>query len=305
MILCVGEALIDLIPDSSGNPAPHVGGAVLNTARALGRLGQNAALLTGVSSDQYGALISEALTESGVATDCIVHSDRPTTLAVVNVSSGNARYEFRDEGSALRDLRFDELPPPPDATRALFFGGISLCNAPVADAIAEYAEAHVGSCLTFLDPNLRPGFANDPEGYVIRLKRMMRVADLVKVSDEDLSVLHPGLSVDNAVQTILSSGPRIVFLTVGAEGARAICANGLVVDVPSPRSKVVDTVGAGDTFNAGVLAKAAELGLLDNPDVDAWSREQISALLTLGTRAASVTVSRAGANPPWTRELTA
>ncbi|THH36099.1 carbohydrate kinase [Aliishimia ponticola] len=303
MILCVGEALIDMIPDRQGTPQPHVGGAVLNTARALGRLDQDVALLTGLSSDEYGRLIEEAMIESGVTTTQAVRSDRPTTLAIVELNDGQARYEFRDEGSALRDLTFADLPAPTPGTQALFFGGISLCNPPVADAFAEYATRHAASYLTFLDPNLRPGFANDPAGYFDRLHRMMQVSDIVKMSDDDLGLLHPDVSLEDAVAKVLAAGPKLLLLTLGGDGARAIHVNGTTARVPGQKVDVVDTVGAGDTFNAGVLARAAQLDLLDKSGIDGWTPEQMRSLIDLGARAAAVTVSRAGANPPRTHEL--
>lgn len=303
MILCAGEALIDLIPDAGGTPRPHVGGAVLNTARALGRLGEEVALLTGLSRDDHGALIAQALEESHVSTALAVRSDRPTTLAVVRFENGQPAYEFRDTGSALRDLSADDLPPPPAGTRALFFGGISLCNPPVADALAGYAARHAPDHLTLLDPNLRPGFAEDVPAYVARLHRMLAVADMVKVSDEDLALLYPDLSTEDGVAALLAAGPRLVLLTLGAAGARAIHANGCDVTIPGRAVEVADTVGAGDTFNAGVLTAAARAGLLDKGALDQWGAEELRALLSLGVAAAAVTVSRAGANPPWAKEL--
>ena len=303
MILCAGEALIDLIPDDAGAAHPFVGGAVLNTAVALGRLGQDVALLTGLSSDCYGQLIEKTLAESHVSTALAVRSDRPTTLAAVTLQDGQAVYEFRDEGSALRDLTIDDLPPPPAGVTALFFGGISLCNPPVADALAAYAATHARNHLTMLDPNLRPGFADDEATYVARLKSMLAVADIVKLSDEDLALLYPDLEKDAGLAAVLASGPKLAFLTLGAEGAEAIHVNGCRVTVPGHAVTVADTVGAGDTFNAGTLARAAQLGLLDKASIDAWGTDQIEPLLRLGTAASAITVSRAGANPPWAQDL--
>lgn len=303
MILCAGEALIDLIPDATGTPQPHVGGAVLNTARALGRLGEQVALLTGLSSDAHGRLIAAALEESHVSTALAVPSDRPTTLAVVRFENGQPAYEFRDAGSALRELTEADLPAPPPEAQALFFGGISLCNAPVADALAAYAARHAPDHLTLIDPNLRPGFADDVPAYVARLHGMLAVADMVKVSDEDLALLYPDLTPEAGVDALLQAGPRVVFLTLGPDGARAIHANGCDVTVPGRAVSVADTVGAGDTFNAGVLTAAARAGLLDKAGVETWGAEDLRALLTLGVAASAVTVSRAGANPPWANEL--
>jgi len=238
-----------------------------------------------------------------VSTDMAVRSDRPTTLAIVTLTDGHASYEFVDKGSALRELTPSDLPAPQMGTKALFFGGISLCNVPVADAFADYAAQHGAHIPTFIDPNLRPGFSEDKDAYVSRLRRMLGVADIVKVSDDDLELLYPEMSLQGAVDKVLSDGPKLVLLTRGSEGAEAIHVSGRSASVPGVPVSVVDTVGAGDTFNAGVLARASQLGLLDKGRIMDWTEDEMRSLLELGARAASVTVSRAGANPPWTHEL--
>ena len=303
MILCCGEALIDLIPEGDAR-VPHVGGAVLNTAVALGRLGEDVAMLTGLSSDEYGRLIEAHGAESGISFAPSVRSDRPTTLAVVTLVDGQATYDFRDEGSATRDIALVDMPAPAEDVQAMVFGGISLINAPVADSLAEYCRRHAPRALVMLDVNIRPGFITDPESYRARIAAMMAVTDILKVSDEDLAWLLPqAQSHDAAMAQLFETGAKMVVMTRGSDGAVALLANGAKVEVPSPVTKVADTVGAGDTFNAGLLSGLRRAGCLDKAALVDLDPETLEGALSLATRAAAVTVSRDGPNPPWAHEL--
>jgi len=306
MILCAGEALIDMLPRQStgGEDAftPAVGGSVLNTAVALARLGAPAGLFTGLSTDLFGARLTAALEADGVDLRYAARSDRPTTLAFVALTDGQARYAFYDENTAGRMLREADLPTDVSSAQALFFGGISLAVDPCARAYEALCLRQAGRVPIMLDPNVRPGFIRDEAEYRARLERLLGVADIVKVSDEDLHWLEgPGATTDVA-RRMLSRGPRLVCVTEGADGATAHHAQGHLT-VPTVPVEVVDTVGAGDTFNAGLLAGLAESGALTRGWLDAPDEDVLEAALTLGCRAAAVTVSRAGANPPMRSDL--
>lgn len=308
MILCCGEALIDMLPapTATGRHAfvPHPGGAVLNTAVALGRLGAEVGLLTGLSTDIFGHQLSEALAASHVDASLAIRSDRPTTLAFVQLVDGQARYSFYDENSAGRMLTGAEMPAVPDRFSALFFGGISLACEPAAEAYADLL-AHEGKTrAVMLDPNIRPGFIEDAERYRARLDAMLTQADIVKVSDEDLAWIVPdGSSVTEKVAVLRRRGPAVVIVTRGGEGATGFLADGTEVQVSAARVAVVDTVGAGDTFNAGVLAKLAENGHLIKDSLASLSAQALQEAMAYGAKVAGVTVSRAGADPPWARDL--
>ncbi|MBB95129.1 MAG: carbohydrate kinase [Rhodobacteraceae bacterium] len=303
MILCCGEALIDLIPQDDTR-IPHVGGAVLNSAVALGRLGEDVSMLTGLSSDEYGRLIEDHGLASHVSFAPSVRSDRPTTLAIVTLVDGQATYDFRDDGSALRDIAPGDMAPPPDGTQAMLFGGISLITPPVADSFAHYCRRNADGALVMIDVNIRPDFITDPIAYRARLGAMIAVADIIKVSDEDLAWLLPDTgAMEDAFATMFDLGPQMVVMTRGANGAIAVMRSGLTVEVDSPPAHVADTVGAGDTFNAGLLSGLRRAGRLDKAQLPAITEIELSEALSLGTRAASVTVSRAGANPPWAQDL--
>lgn len=306
MILCAGEALIDMLPRrSSLNEdayAPYAGGAVFNTAIALGRLGADVGFFSGFSSDFFGDLLKGKLAESHVDTGLAVTAERPCTLAFVKLVDGHATYAFYDENTAGRMLTEDELPALPDNVEAVFCGGISL---PVEPCGAAYETLFVSAserCVTMMDPNIRPGFIRNEARFRARIEHMLTHADIVKLSDEDLLWLMGDGAIDPHIATLLDKGVKIVCLTMGAEGVKGVTKRGTTF-VPSEKVAVVDTVGAGDTFNGGFLAGLQRAGKLTKTAVADLDEDNLRAALTLGAQAAAVTVSRAGANPPWSHEL--
>lgn len=307
MILSCGEALIDMLPRTSTNGeacfAPYAGGAVFNTAIALGRLGAPSGFFSGVSTDMLGEILADTLTASHVDIGLLARSGRPTTVAFVKLVDGQATYAFYDEGTAGRMLAEADLPVLPDTVAALFFGGISLVNDPAASTYEALQARECGARVTMIDPNIRPGFiAGKEDAYRARIRRMIGRADIVKLSDEDLHWLEGPGEPTALARGILARGPRVVFVTEGAKGARAVTAGADRIVAATPVA-VVDTVGAGDTFNAGVLAALHQAGALTKAGVAGLGDGVLDAALSLGTRAAAVTVSRAGANPPWSQEL--
>ncbi|PLW78681.1 carbohydrate kinase family protein [Cohaesibacter celericrescens] len=307
-ILCSGEALIDMIPVESqtGSLAyqPCSGGAVFNTAIALGRLGVATEFLTGLSSDLFGEQIKASLAESGVATSLCKQSQLPTTLAFVKLDNGHATYHFYDENSAGRMLSIDDVGPVPASIDALFFGGISLAVEPCARTYEAIAVRESNNHVIMMDPNVRPGFIQDASVYRARIMNMLSHCDIVKVSDEDLAWLMPSIEGLGAqVDELRKAGPSIILVTKGADGATAYLMDNREVSVASEKVEVADTVGAGDTFNAGILTKLAELDMLDKTALKTISEEHIAAAMAFAAKVAAVTVSRKGANPPWRKEL--
>ncbi|PRY25378.1 fructokinase [Aliiruegeria haliotis] len=308
MILCAGEALIDMLPRSSteGEPsfAPVAGGAVFNTAIALGRLDIPVKFFTGLSTDLFGKKLEDSLATSNVDATLCNRSDRPTTLAFVELTDGHAKYAFYDENTAGRLLGVDDLPPPEalDGIEAIFVGGISLPVEPCGKAYEALALRESPRRLVMIDPNIRPGFIKDEASYRARIDRMISAADIVKVSDEDLEWISGDGDIDTLANNLLTKGPRIVCVTKGKEGVTAYLPGRSHTAVGS-RVEVIDTVGAGDTFNAGFLAGLSRLGLLSKDGIDGLNEEEVLSALNLGNAAAAVTVSRAGANPPTAAEL--
>ena len=306
MILCAGEALIDMLPRDTTEGgqafAPFVGGSVFNTSNALGRLGQRVGFFSGISTDFFGEMLMDTLATSGVDASFVARSDRPTTLAFVRLTDGHASYLFYDELSAGRMLSEADIPALDDNVDALFFGCISLAVEPCAATFEALMMREGDTRVTMLDPNIRAGFIQDEATYRARLDRMLAKSDLVKFSDEDLTWFKGGSDIPAMAQDIVTMGPKAVFITEGARGVTAYTADG-VSFVPAPKVEVVDTVGAGDTFNAGVMTALQERGLLSKSAIRAMSDDDLIAAMTLGAQAAAVTVSRAGANPPTRDEL--
>lgn len=306
MILCCGEALIDMLPRTTtlGEDAyaPYAGGAIFNTAIALGRLGVPTGFFTGLSDDMMGDILRKTLGESGVDYSYCATLSRPTTVAFVKLVDGHATYAFYDEGTAGRMITEAELPALGADCEAIHFGAISLIPEPCGSTYEALLKREHETRVISLDPNIRPSFIKDKDAHMARIRRMAAMADIVKFSDEDLAWFGLEGDEDALARHWLHHGARLVVVTRGAEGAVGYTADHKVT-VPSERVAVVDTVGAGDTFDAGVLASLKMQNLLTKQQVAKLSEEQIAKALALGARAAAVTVSRAGANPPWAKEI--
>lgn len=306
MILCCGEALIDMLPRHTtaqeGAFAPYAGGAVFNTAIALGRLGAPASFFSGLSLDFFGKQLREALAASHVDTRYAPLSDRPTTLAFVQLNDGHASYVFYDENTAGRMLTPTDLPQLDDSVDAMLFGAISLISEPAGGTYEDFMRREQADRVMMLDPNIRPNFIPDKAKHLARIRNMMAMADIVKLSDEDLDWFGEDGSPEAVIQRWLDRGPKLVVVTHGSKGAVGYTKHHTVTVVPQ-KVDVVDTVGAGDTFNGGVLASLHEQKLLSKTDIAHLSEDAIRRALSLGAKAAAITVSRAGANPPWRHEL--
>ena len=314
MILSCGEALIDMLPRTStlgeGAFSPYAGGAVFNTAIALGRLGVPSGFYSGLSTDMFGTLLAETLAASQVDLTLAVRSGRPTTVAFIKLVDGHATYAFYDENTAGRMLTLADLPTLPATIDALFFGGISLVNDPAAGTFEALQALAAPGRVTMIDPNFRAAFVDAQDNltpgtkaaYMARVGRMMAKADIVKLADEEIEKIFGQPDLTAFARNLLTKGPKLVFITEGSKGARAITATQDRF-IPATKVTVSDTVGAGDTFNAGVLTALHRAGLLTKAGIAGLSDAALDAALTLGTRAAAITVSRPGANPPWAHEM--
>jgi len=306
MIVSCGEALIDMLPrqTTAGEKAfaPYAGGALFNSAIALGRLGAPTGFFSGISSDFFGDMLRETLAGSHVDTRFCAISDRPTTLAFVRLHDGHARYFFYDEATAGRMLSEGDLPAFGADVTALLFGAVSLINEPCGSTYEALMAREAPRRVTMLDPNIRPNFIRDRGKHLARIERMVAMADIVKLSDEDVAWFGLGDDHDAIAAGWLKRGPKLVVITRGAEGADGYTREAKV-RVPGVKVTVADTVGAGDTVNAGVLTGLYRAGLLSKEAVASLTADQIRDCLSLGMRAAAITVSRPGANPPWAHEL--
>ena len=306
MIVCCGEALIDMLPrqSSAGEPsfAPYVGGAVFNTAVALGRLDIPVGFFTGISTDYFGGLLKEALVASKVELDYVKFSDRPTTLAFVRLVDGHATYLFYDENTAGRMLFEEDLPAIGEDVEAMHFSCISLIPEPCGSTYEALMRREKDKRVMMFDPNIRKNFIKDKPSHLARMKRMLAYADIVKLSDEDLDWFGETGTMEEIAARWLGLGPKLMVVTRGGDGLLAF-SKGYKVSVPAERVTVVDTVGAGDTVNAGILASLRDQRLLTKQAISGLTEDQIRSVLTFSGKAAAITVSRAGANPPWRNEM--
>lgn len=306
MIICCGETLIDLLPRrlADGNEAylPVPGGAIFNTAIALGRLGEDAGFFSGLSTDMFGRQLVANLEESGVSTSYCRTGPNPTTLAFVTLKDGSAQYSFFDENSAGRMLGVEALPDLPETVQALHFGSISLIPEPCGSTFEEFMRRTCDAVVISLDPNIRPGFVTDEPAYRERLRHVIGMADIIKVSQEDLAWMEPGREFENMARKWIADGASVVTLTMGEAGARSITQS-VDVTIPGKRVNVVDTVGAGDTFNAGFLASLRASGVLAKAMLKTINPDTLRLAIEYGSRVAAYTVSQTGANPPWRKDL--
>jgi fructokinase len=304
MILVCGEALIDLFvgpAEGAETPARAVaGGSPFNVAIGLARLGVDASFLGGISRDRFGALLARTLVREGVDDRFLVRTDRLSTISMVATDdNGQPSYAFHGEGAADRSLALADLPAKllPDV-RALTFGSYTMAVEPVGSAFAALAERECGRRVISVDPNLRPVVVGDLARWATAAGRFYRTATIIKASDEDVRAAWGGrVSVAEAAVYWLDCGARLVVVTEGAKGATAFCATGQV-SVPTHSVAVRDTVGAGDTFHAALLAQLAKTDRLSLEAIAELDLPAIRDLLGYAVAAAAVTVSRNGADLP-------
>jgi fructokinase len=289
-IFVVGEALIDLIPDSVGNQIPKVGGGPANTAKAIARLGYQTSFIGGISFDSYGQMIEVELKASGVELELSMRSNQPTALAIATLDTqGAASYEFKLEDTAT--FAFDESWLPQGESDVVHIGSVATILEPGASELLTWASLQ--SAPIVFDPNVRPSIEGDKDKYRKSVERWIDVASIVKLSEEDLDWLYGDESV---VKTWFDRGVSLVVVTRGEKGLSAL-GRDFRVDVPAVSVNVIDTVGAGDTIGAILVEGLLEHGLSE------LSGNALFSVLERAAKAAAITCSRAGANPPWKSEL--
>jgi len=304
VIVVGGEALVDLV-DDRGSRRAVPGGGPFNTAVALGRLDVPVAFLGSVSCDGYGQILTQLLVDAGVDMSLARRSDLPTPQATVHrTDDGRNAYTFSLAATAFTDFPAELLPPLPGSAWAIHVGTLGLAVDPPAGAYEALLDREAGRRRIILDPNVRPAIFGDADAYRRRFERLARLADVVKLSDDDAAWIYPDVPLAGVPETILGFGPRIVALTCGASGAfahsrtDAVEVHGIPVDV-------ADTVGAGDSFGAALVAalvdeRALGPGLECEPDEAVLRRA-----VTYAVAASAVTCTRTGAVPPSRAEIDA
>jgi len=292
-----GEVLIDLIPDGTKRKAV-VGGGPANTAKALAKLGIDTQFIDGISTDKYGQMALKQLHKDGVLLDFVKFSDKPTCLAIVSLNeAGGASYEFVIDGTATFDFSDTWLPDPAASKPALLhIGTLVTAIEPAASVLFEWAKKVAKVSPVVFDPNIRPAVMSDRAEYVKQVERWVSISSSVKVSDDDIYWLYPGVELDQVANKWLSMGPELVVITFGDKGLTGYRKNEKVA-VDAKKVVVADTVGAGDTVGAIFVEAIIEDGL------DKLTGDRLVVMLDRAAKAAAITVSRTGALPPSKAEI--
>lgn len=300
MFLSCGDALFDVFETQHGDAqqvslSAHIGGSPLNVALGLARLGNPVEYLTANSTDALGQKLQAFMTSENIGTQHVVRTDKNTSLAMVSLNSdGHPSYAFYIEGSADVSLSLDDLPDP-TPFEAISLGSYSTVVKPIADSLKALVHRAAANTVIAFDPNVRPSIEPNPDVWWETFNRIAPLSDIIKLSDEDIEFLSPGSSIERFVREALALGAEWVVVTRGPDGAIAHGQSGQVIQVPGRKVAVVDTVGAGDTFQAAMLDALKRNGWLKK---SAIANADMRVVLEWAIAAAAVTCSRKGANLP-------
>jgi fructokinase len=307
MLLSCGDALIDFLParaaDGRDALVPTVGGSCLNIAVGMARLGAPAGFVGGISTDLFGRMIADHAADSGVDLRLATRSPQPTTLAFVRTIGGEANYAFYDEQTASRQwtyhpgsIRFAEVD-------ALHVGSTTLVErSGYEEALAMIEEAQRTTTISF-DPNCRPGLVRDKADYVRRVDQLAARADIVRLSDADFEFLYGGNDYTSKAKALLAARTRLFVVTHGSGGVQAWHRSAGAMVVKAPRIDVVDTVGAGDSFQAGLLVALHRMGKSRSEALGGMNATELQGALAFAAYCAAQTCRRHGADLPRLAEL--
>lgn len=303
VIVVAGEALVDLVVDPDGGIAAIPGGGPYNTARTIARLGQAVTFVGRISTDRFGRELREHLVRDGVATDGVIATDDPTTLAVAELDEhGQAQYRFYAEGTSAAGLTtIDAAAAMAGSVTALHVGTLGLVMEPIGTTIERLVDEAGPEILVMLDPNGRPSATPDAAAFRARIDRIARRADVVKVSADDLRFLAPDEAPEATIDRLFGLGVRVVLRTDGGHDVEVRTSSGRA-SISVPVVEVVDTVGAGDAFGGGFLASWVGAGLGRD---ELASLDLVCASGRVAVRVAALSCARPGADPPTLAELEA
>ena len=324
MIICCGEALIDMVrakvPGMGEGFLPLPGGSPCNTAIAIGRLGVPVKFLGRLSTDFFGEILMKRLKDNRVGDDLIIPAKQNSTLAFVKLDKGKEpQYVFYTEGTADRSLTTGDLPSKlPADTHCILFGSISMTMEPLVSAIEalilregsrKSAEEMDGAPVISFDPNIRPFMIKDKDAYKLRFEKWVASSSIVKISEADFDFIYPKLGAEPGLKKLISMGPRLAICTLGSKGAMAMLRrnDGTVLKVMSPGFSLplADTIGAGDTFHGAFLAWLELKKKMSRSALAALSEEDLYNALLFANKAAALVCTKRGAEPPTRREVDA
>ncbi|WP_235834936.1 carbohydrate kinase family protein [Piscinibacter terrae] len=309
MFAVCGEALMDVYPNGANATGmaldARIGGSPFNVAVGLARMRQPVCFVSAVSTDFLGERLMRALSDEGVDSSTVARTDAPTTLSMVGLDErGVPSYAFHGAHGADRQLGLKDIETLPDAVRALHFGSYATVVEPVGSTQRALVERSKGRRFISYDPNVRLNVEPDVDVWRRHLAWMLPRTDLLKVSDEDLGLLVPGVALDDFGAQALAQGARLVVVTRGGEGSVAFTRQARASAPPVP-VKVIDTVGAGDTFQAALLTWLAERQLLDGSVLAGLPAQRLGEALQFAGAAAAIVCGRRGADMPRRSELQA
>lgn len=307
MLLACGDALIDFLPvksvDGRDAAVPVVGGSCLNIAVGMARLGAPAGFVGGISSDLFGRMIADHALASKVDLRYAIRSDHETTLAFIRTVAGEPQYAFYDETTASRSWMYRRGSIAFDAIEAIHVGSTTLTHdSGAAEALAMVEDAR-GSVTISFDPNCRPNLVSDKRRYVDQMNAFAAIASIVRMSDVDFEYLYGGSEYAGRAQSLVDAGASLVVITRGIKGAQAWHKQAGAVEVEAPTVDMVDTIGAGDSFQAALLFALRAIGRIGPASLAQTNSEELGRVLSFAAHCAAFTCSRAGADPPRASEV--
>jgi fructokinase len=309
VILSCGDALIDFVPvagaDGRDAVRPAVGGSCLNIAVGIARLGATCGFVGGISTDMFGHMIADHAAASGVDLRHAARSEHQTTLAFVRIVAGESQYAFYDVGTASANWTYRRGSIPFDAVDAVHIGSTTLVHERgAAEASSLVADARPTTTI-FFDPNCRPNLVQDRQAYRARMNAFAGSADIVRMSDVDFDYLYGGTDFEAVAASLLGRGASLIVITRGTDGALAWHSKAGAIEAGAPPVEVVDTIGAGDSFQAALLVALRELGYIQRARLRAMGAAELQRTVSFACRCAAITCTRAGADPPRRSEVAA
>jgi len=308
MILCIGEAVIDLFHTTAQGLgevfAPLPGGCAYNTSIAINRLGTPSAFIGRISNSFFGDLQIKRLRENNVRDDLVIRCEQNTILAFIKVEEGKEpQYAFYEEGTADKLLLPEHLPQLPSDAKCIVFGSISMAMEPIASTIEELILKEARQKVIAFDPNIRPFIIKDRQAYLKRFEKLTSASTIVKISMEDFEFIQPNSRPEKALEKLTAAGTRLAIITLGPDGALAMLRrdDGSVIKTDAGGIYVpnlIDTVGAGDTFLGAFLAFLEKRDKLTHNGIANLSGDELKSALVFANKAASIVCSRRGAEPP-------
>jgi fructokinase len=302
MLLSCGDALVDFLPvravDGRDAAVPVAGGSCLNIAVGMARLGVPAGFIGGISTDVFGRMIADHASASQVDLRYATRSAHQTTLAFVRHVGGEPQYAFYDEATASRNWTYQRGSIPFDEIEAVHVGSTTLANDKGATQALAMIEDAGGSTTISFDPNCRPNLVRDKASYVDQMNSFAAAADIVRMSDVDFEFLYGASDYGKRATSLIGAGASLVVVTCGVRGAQAWHAKAGLVEVEAPTIDLVDTIGAGDSFQAALLFALRAVGRIETGALAQMNSDELRRVLSFAATCAAVTCGRAGADPP-------